>query len=61
MATPKDYIIYIEKDTNNTQAAIDDWTGDLPALLEREGHKIIGKISASSKADAIAYGDQVLR
>jgi hypothetical protein len=62
MALPKDWIVYIEKDTNETRAdIISDYTS-LPAEeLEKKGHKVIGYISSGSMAEAIQYGNEVLR
>jgi hypothetical protein len=59
---PKDYIIYIDKDTDKTVATL-AWTDTdyMEAVVEAIGHKIIGKISSGSQAEAETYGDQVLR
>lgn len=62
MGPPKDYIILIDKDTNKTVATLAwDDSEYLEALIEAEGHKIIGKISSGSETEARNYGDQVLR
>jgi hypothetical protein len=59
---PKDYIIYIDRDTDKTVAIL-AWAG--PGIIEDKlkdyGHKIIGKISSGSEKEAETYGDQVLR
>jgi hypothetical protein len=59
---PKDYIVYIDKDTNKTVAIL-AWAG--PGIIEDKlkdyGHKIIGKVSSGSEKEAETYGDQVLR
>ena len=62
MASPKDWIIYIDKD-NNTRAtvAMDIKGYRQREFIEAEGNKIIGLVSSGTEADAIAYGDQVLR
>ena len=56
---PKDWIVYIDE-KNNTRAAIDNHTGTEVDIIE-EGYKIIGFVSSGSEAEAVAYGDQVLR
>jgi hypothetical protein len=62
MAKPKDYIVYIEKGTNETKAVMNYATKqDLTWYVEEEGHKIIGYVSSGSMKEAIAYADQVLR
>jgi hypothetical protein len=62
MAVPRDYIVYIDKDTNKTVAIL-AWTDDeyQSALVEANGHKIIGKVSSGSETDAREYGDVQLR
>ena len=60
MSSPKDYILYIDKD-NKTQAAIALWLTDVRSDLENDGNKVIGVVSSGSEKDAIEYGDQVLR
>jgi hypothetical protein len=59
---PKDYIIYIDKDTDKTVAIL-AWAaaGVIEDKLKDYGHKIIGKISSGSETEARNYGDQVLR
>ena len=60
MATPKDWIVYIDKDSNETKATLDTHQG-MDVLIHKEGHKIIGYVSSDSELSVIAYGDQVLR
>jgi len=62
MAVPKDYVVYIEKGTNVTRAAL-NWPAreDLAGLIKKEGHKIIGYVSSGSETEAVKYGDTVLR
>ena len=57
---PKDYIVYIEKDTNETRALL-AWLDQDKTSLEKEGHKIIGYVSSGSMTEAIKYGNEVLR
>jgi hypothetical protein len=59
MATPKDYIVYIDKD-DKTRACLNYSYISEESLVE-EGNKIIGYVSSGSEAGAIAYADQVLR
>jgi hypothetical protein len=59
MAIPKDYVVYIDEN-NNTQAALQDYETVEPDLKKRK-LKIIGFVSSGSKADAIAYCDQMFR
>jgi hypothetical protein len=63
MATPKDWIVYIDKDTNETRAIVAmDINGYRQRdFVEAEGGKVIGLVSSGTERDAIIYGDQVLR
>jgi hypothetical protein len=58
--TPKDYIVYIEKGSNETRAVLDTHEG-MDVIMHEEGHKIIGYVSADREKAAVEYGDQVLR
>lgn len=60
MATPKDYIVYIEKGTNETIAILNIFSND-ERRIKDSGHKIIGYVSSGSEADAIKYANAVLR
>ena len=62
MATPKDYIVYIDKDTNKTMATT-EWSKKYGGedVIKKAGHKVIGIVSSGTEKDAIIYGDQVLR
>jgi len=57
---PKDYIVYIDK-AGVTRAMLDLFKPGTKNALEKNGVKIIGYVSSGSEADAIAYGEQVLR
>ena len=59
---PKDFIIYIDND-GKTRAVIDEHNDrdDMTDKLHAEGNLCIGYVSAGSEADAVAYGNQVLR
>jgi DNA-binding NarL/FixJ family response regulator len=60
--TPKDWIVYIDE-KNETRAVLALGINGYVQkdFLESEGSKVIGLVSSGSQADAIAYGDQVLR
>jgi hypothetical protein len=59
---PKDFIIYIDKDTDKTVACL-AWTDTeyLEELVVAAGHRVIGKVSAGSETEACDYGNTVLR
>ena len=62
MASPKDYIVYIDPDGKTRATVVIHINGyEQRGFLEAEGNKIIGFISSGSEQQAIAYGDQVLR
>lgn len=52
---PKDYIVYIDDD-GKTRVVLSEYDYSQGADLN-----IIGYVSSGSEAEAIAYGDQVLR
>ena len=54
--TPKDYIVYVDP-AGETRASL--WIK--AGILIKEGHTIIGFVSSGSEADAIRYGNEVLR
>ena len=63
MATPKDWIVYIDP-AGETRAVVDSHTGfDDSGYLDLidEGNTIIGFVSSGCEADAIKYGNDVLR
>lgn len=62
MASPKDYLVYIDKDNKTCAVIIDGgiWLHKR-AELQDSGLKIIGYVSSGSEKEAIQYGDQVLR
>ena len=59
---PKDWIIYIDKDSGKTEAVLDTYEG-MDVFMANEGHTIIGYVSNDPrhKQAVIDYGDQVLR
>lgn len=62
--SPKSYTVFID-DKNTTRAcltfAIHDNSKDTDKMLEAQGCKVIGYVSAGTERDAIIYGDEVLR
>ena len=56
--TPKDYIVYVDP-AGETRACLTYHTR--PVVLIKEGNTIIGFVSSGSEADAIRYGNEVLR
>jgi len=59
MATPKDWIVYIDGQTQKLHAVLDTHQG-MDVLMDKEGHRIIGYVSAGTEASAVQYGHDVL-
>lgn len=60
MATPKDWVVYVDS-KGKTRAVLDQYTPESRVPYQIDGNKIIGYVSSGSEEDAVKYADEVLR